>query len=554
MTRSITIRLNLLAAALVLAIAACVLPAAQQQAFAEETFTVTGAQFVGVSGEPALEYTGDAIEPEVELVAVGSEGTPKTISASDYSGNAFKAIYYSNINVGQAFVRIIPSDELKAAVKGADKNYTLSFSVEPQYLVAATVTLPKTSYEYAAEPIKPAPKVEYNGKTLKEGEDYTVEYDHPQRIGTCIVTLTGKGNFKSTVKKTFKITRANMANMKISLSQDVFRYTGSSRIPTVTVKNGTHTLVKNRHYTLTFYHTKEIGTAKVVVKRVENSSYYYGHKTLEYRIIPRPVKLKSATASTAGVTLRWSASKDVNRYNVYRATVKNPTWKKLTRVSGTTYVDKTAKRGGSYQYYVRAVKSVDGELYQSAKSNVKKATMPLPSLKLKAPTKSGTGLKVTWEDVDGVTTYTLNRRLPGGVWAPVYSGSAHSFTDTNVTAGRTYEYQVATTFNGKMITSNTVVGVPAAASNQTFAVTKYGSKGFKATWSKVTGAAGYELRWAPNKEFKSYHYATLTATSFAKDPDYTKSGQKWYVKVRSYKTVNGTKTYSAWSTVKAITL
>ena len=262
-----------------------------------------------------------------------------------------------------------------------------------------------------------------------------------------------------------------------------------------------------------------------------------------------PVKLKSATASTTGVTLRWSASKDVNRYNVYRATVKNPTWKKLTRVSGTTYVDKTAKRGGSYQYYIRAVKGVDGELYRSAKSNVKKATMPLPSLKLNAPTKSGTGLKITWEDVDGVTTYTLNRRLPGGMWAPVYSGSAHSFTDTNVTAGRTYEYQVATTFNGKMITSNT-----AAASNQTLAVKKYGRKGFKASWSKVSGAEGYMLRWAPNKKFKDYHFATLTATSFAKDPDYTKSGQKWYVKVRSYKTVNGTKTYSAWSTVKAITL
>ena len=77
--------------------------------------------------------------------------------------------------------------------------------------------------------------------------------------------------------------------------------------------------------------------------------------------------------------------------------------------------------------------------------------------------------------------------------------------------------------------------------------------GFSAA-GKVAGAAGYELRWAPNKEFKDYHFATLTTTSFAKDPDYTKSGQKWYVKVRSYKTVNGTKTYSAWSTVKAITL
>lgn len=554
MTRSVTFRLHLLAVAIVLAFAACAFPAMQQQAFAEEPLEVTGAQFVGYAGEPTFDYSGDAIEPEVELTAKDGEGNPTTIKASDYSGNAFTVTYYRNIDAGVAFVRIVPSDELKANTTGADKPFALSFQIEQQYLVAATVTLPKTSYQYAAEPIKPAPTVVYNEKTLKEGVDYTVEYDHPQRVGTCIVTLTGQGNFKSTVKKTFTITRANMANMKVTLSQDLFRYTGTSRIPTVTVKNGTHTLVKNRHYTLTFYSTKEIGTAKVVVKRVENSGYYYGSKTLEYRIIPRPVTLKSATASTAGVTLKWSASKDVNRYNVYRATVKDPTWKKLTRVSGTTYVDKTAKRGISYQYYIRAVKGVDGELYRSAKSNVKKATMPLPSLKLKAPTKTGNDLKISWEAVYGVSKYTLNRRLPGGVWAPVYSGSACSFTDTHVTAGRTYEYQVATTMNGKVITSNIVVGVPAAASSQTFTVTKYGTKGFKASWTKVTGAAGYELRWAPNSEFKDYHYATLTATSFAKDPDYTKSGQKWYVKVRSYKTVNGARTYSAWSAVKAITL
>ena len=49
MTRSIAIRLNLLVAAIVLAFAACALPAAQQQAFAEETFKVVKAQFANPS-------------------------------------------------------------------------------------------------------------------------------------------------------------------------------------------------------------------------------------------------------------------------------------------------------------------------------------------------------------------------------------------------------------------------------------------------------------------------------------------------------------------------
>ena len=117
MTRSITIRLNLLAAALVLAIAACVLPAAQQQAFAEETFTLRYAQFVDVESFPK-DYTGEAIEPKVELVAVGSEGHTEVIKATDYSGNAFKVEYDRNVDAGRAYVNIEPGNELKAAYPG----------------------------------------------------------------------------------------------------------------------------------------------------------------------------------------------------------------------------------------------------------------------------------------------------------------------------------------------------------------------------------------------------------------------------------------------------
>ena len=48
------------------------------------------------------------------------------------------------------------------------------------------------------------------GKTLKKGTDYTVSYKNNTNVGTATVTITGKGNYTGTVKKTFKITKANV--------------------------------------------------------------------------------------------------------------------------------------------------------------------------------------------------------------------------------------------------------------------------------------------------------------------------------------------------------
>ncbi|MCD8078374.1 MAG: fibronectin type III domain-containing protein [Lachnospiraceae bacterium] len=82
------------------------------------------------------------------------------------------------------------------------------------------------------------------------------------------------------------------------------------------------------------------------------------------------------------------------------------------------------------------------------------------------------------------------------------------------------------------------------------------SKGFKVTWSKVTTqTSGYQIQYATNKSFTS-NKKTVTVSGSSKKT-YTlsklKASKKYYVRVRTYKTVSGTRYYSSWSSAKTVT-
>ena len=66
-----------------------------------------------------------------------------------------------------------------------------------------TAKLAKTSYTYTGKAIKPG--VTVNGLSA---DNYTVSYDNNKNVGTAIVTITGKGDYTGSIKKTFKITKA----------------------------------------------------------------------------------------------------------------------------------------------------------------------------------------------------------------------------------------------------------------------------------------------------------------------------------------------------------
>ena len=83
-----------------------------------------------------------------------------------------------------------------------------------------------------------------------------------------------------------------------------------------------------------------------------------------------------------------------------------------------------------------------------------------------------------------------------------------------------------------------------------------GKKHFKASWNKqVTETTGYEIQYSTNKNFKSGNKTSKikknkTTSSTIKS---LKGKKKYYVRIRTYKTVNGETYYSSWSKSKNIT-
>lgn len=80
------------------------------------------------------------------------------------------------------------------------------------------------------------------------------------------------------------------------------------------------------------------------------------------------------------------------------------------------------------------------------------------------------------------------------------------------------------------------------------------SKGFKASWAKNDQATGYEIQYSTDSKFKSAKKVAITKkTTTAKTITKLKASKKYYVRMRIYTTVNGTKYYGSWSAVKTVT-
>ena len=81
-----------------------------------------------------------------------------------------------------------------------------------------------------------------------------------------------------------------------------------------------------------------------------------------------------------------------------------------------------------------------------------------------------------------------------------------------------------------------------------------GKKKFTVTWAKVSGVKGYQIQYSSDKKFKKNNKSIIVTKQKTTKATVKKlkSKKKYYVRVRTYKTVNGKKIYSSWSKVKSV--
>ena len=236
----------------------------------------------------------------------------------------------------------------------------------------ASVTLSTSTYAYDGKAKKPGVTVKLNGKTLKNGTDYTVSYSNNTKVGTAKVTITGKGNYTGSVSKTYSI-KNNFKKATISGISNK-SYTGKNITQSITVKYNGKTLKNGTDYTVSYSSNKNIGTATV---KVTGKGSYAGTITKTFKINPAKQEIQKLTAKSKAFFVDWAQKGSATGYEIQYATnSKFTSAKKVTITNNKTDTKTISKLSGKKKYYVRvrSYTTVKGTKYYGAWSASKSVT------------------------------------------------------------------------------------------------------------------------------------------------------------------------------------
>jgi fibronectin type 3 domain-containing protein len=227
----------------------------------------------------------------------------------------------------------------------------------------------------------------------------------------------------------------------------------------------------------------------------------------------------AASAGNAQVTLSWSASTGAASYNVYRALSSGGEGATpiATGLTGTSFSDTGLSNGTTYYYEVTAV-NVSGE---SGKSSEVSATpqVSAPAAPTNLLASAGNAqVALSWTASSGASSYDIYRGTSSGSEALVdYGITSASFTDTGLSNGTTYYYEVsAVNAGGESGRSNEVSATPQVAppAAPTNLVASAGNAQVALSWTGSSGATSYNVYRGTASGAETLLQTGITTTSF----------------------------------------
>ncbi len=276
----------------------------------------------------------------------------------------------------------------------------------------AAITLEKDSYVYDGTAKIPAVTVKLNGKTLILNTDYTVSYSNNTKVGTAKATITGKGNYKGSVTKTFTITKANDSTGDSGSSgnnsssennnssgnntpseNNGFPNDNASKQP-ITCKKKTYSVAygtkpfklkvtSNGRLTYKSSNSKIAAVGKTSGKvTIKNTGIaYITAKTktdsvkITIKVSPAKPKVKSLSAGKdRKLTVKWAKDKKATGYQIQVSTAKN--FNKVAKKQNATKNScsfKNLKTGKKYYVRIRSFKKSGKTTLYSAWSSPKRS-------------------------------------------------------------------------------------------------------------------------------------------------------------------------------------
>ena len=168
---------------------------------------------------------------------------------------------------------------------------------------------------------------------------------------------------------------------------------------------------------------------------------------------------------------------------------------------------------------------------------------------------TSTSVTLTWKKTTGADSYKVYYSTDGKKWKSV-KVKKNTATVKKLTSGKQYQFKVRA-FAGKyygaaskIVKKTTKVKKPVLSS-----VKSSKKKTAAVSWKAVARANGYIVEYSTSNKFTKKTTKTLKikkAKAVKATLKNLKSGKKYYVRVKAYKTVNKKAVYGSYSNVKSV--
>ena len=318
----------------------------------------------------------------------------------------------------------------------------LTVTVNRIRLGAGDVTVDPAPLTYNGKKQTPAVTVKKGSRILAADKDYTIVYADNLNAGTAKVTVTGKGNYRGAVEKTFSIAKADQkltvkaAKGLISVGQTTTVSVSGAK-GTKTFKSNSSAATVNSKGEVT---ANKVATVKITVSAAAKPNFNPASASVTIKIAPGATKKLTAANQAKGIKITWQKVAGANSYIIYRNN------NKVKTISGGTTVSwadtKADTDGVKYTYKVVANASTGTSSLSRSVTIFRVSAPAIKSLKNTASKKA----TVTWGKKPKATgyeiQYSLKKNFSGAKTAKITSMTTVSKVIGNLAKGKIWYFRI----------------------------------------------------------------------------------------------------------------
>ena len=391
-------------------------------------------------------YTGS--ETKIKIGAQDSKGN-NLVEGVDYIVE-----YTNNIEMG-----IDTATATATGIGNWTGTHSVNYSIKGD-IATATISGIENKV-YTGKEITQNIEVKFQGKTLKENEDYNISYYSNKEVGYGYILVTGKGLYTGTYSGKFKIVpdsvksvNANWKDKGIKVSWSQNSNVTGYQLYRSTSKNGTYKKIAtiNSNSTIS-YQDNSVESGKTyyykikTYKMVNNEEIRSPFSPIKTKVFMRKVEL-TITSYNDKAKLTWKKIENADAYQIFRATSKDGEYTRIRTISGSnnlTYYDKNVKTNKKYYYKVRAYTFINGQKSYGSFSTIQEKA-ELAKTTITSGKYSSSKNTIKWSKVSGVTGYKIYRATSkNGTYTKIKTiknNTTFSYTDSNLSLGKVYYYKV----------------------------------------------------------------------------------------------------------------